>query len=153
MKSCRYLQSCVKVGDCPPPKYPEIAVIGRSNVGKSSLINMLTGRTKKEVAKTSKNPGKTQTINHFEMVTGDGTWYLTDLPGYGFANAPEKARKQGRCSRASTCSSAPICHRGDAAHRLHGEAAARWTWSASSFSARTTCPSPWCSPRWTRSAR
>ena len=94
VKSCRYLQSCVKVGDCPPPKYPEIAVIGRSNVGKSSLINMLTGRTKKEVAKTSKNPGKTQTINHFEMVTGDGTWYLTDLPGYGFANAPEKARKQ-----------------------------------------------------------
>ena len=53
---------------------------------------MLTNR--KEVAKTSKNPGKTQTINHFEMVTGDGTWYLTDLPGYGFANAPERARKQ-----------------------------------------------------------
>ena len=94
VKSCRYLQSCVRVEDCPPPRYPEIAVIGRSNVGKSSLINMLTGRTKKEVAKTSKNPGKTQTINHFEMVTGDGTWYLTDLPGYGFANAPEKARKQ-----------------------------------------------------------
>ena len=94
VKSCRYLQSCVRVKDCPPPRYPEIAVIGRSNVGKSSLINMLTGRTKKEVAKTSKNPGKTQTINHFEMVTGDGTWYLTDLPGYGFANAPEKARKQ-----------------------------------------------------------
>jgi len=94
VKSCRYLQSCVRVKDCPPPKYPEIAVIGRSNVGKSSLINMLTGRTKKEVAKTSKNPGKTQTINHFEMVTGDGTWYLTDLPGYGFANAPEKQRRQ-----------------------------------------------------------
>ena len=94
VKSCKYLQSCVRVKDCPPPLYPEIAVIGRSNVGKSSLINMLTGRTKKEVAKTSKNPGKTQTINHFEMVTGDGTWYLTDLPGYGFANAPEKARKQ-----------------------------------------------------------
>ena len=112
VKSCRYLQSCVKVGDCPPPKYPEIAVIGRSNVGKSSLINMLTGRTKKEVAKTSKNPGKTQTINHFEMVTGDGTWYLTDLPGYGFANAPEKARKQWALfTRASTCSSAPICSR------------------------------------------
>ena len=94
VKSCSYLQSCVKVKDCPPPKYPEIAVIGRSNVGKSSLINMLTGRTKKEVAKTSKNPGKTQTINHFEMVTGDGTWYLTDLPGYGFANAPEEARRR-----------------------------------------------------------
>ncbi len=92
VRSCRYLQSCVKVSDCPPPKHPEIAVIGRSNVGKSSLINMLTNR--KEVAKTSKNPGKTQTINHFEMVTGDGTWYLTDLPGYGFANAPERARKQ-----------------------------------------------------------
>jgi GTP-binding protein len=66
VKSCRYLQTCVKVADCPPPKYPEIAVIGRSNVGKSSLINMLTNR--KGVAKTSKNPGKTQTINHFEVV-------------------------------------------------------------------------------------
>ena len=76
-----------------PAQYPEIAVIGRSNVGKSSLINMSPG-AKKEVAKTSKNPGKTQTINHFQMVTGDGTWYLTDLPEYGFANAPEKARKQ-----------------------------------------------------------
>ena len=92
VKSCRYLQSCVRVKDCPPPRFPEIAVIGRSNVGKSSLINMLTNR--KEVAKTSKNPGKTQTINHFEMVTGDGTWYLTDLPGYGFANAPEEARRR-----------------------------------------------------------
>ena len=92
VKSCRYVQSCVKVKDCPPPRYPEIAVIGRSNVGKSSLINMLTNR--KGVAKTSKNPGKTQTINHFEMVTGDGTWYLVDLPGYGFANAPESARQR-----------------------------------------------------------
>jgi GTP-binding protein len=68
--------------------------VGRSNVGKSSLINMLTNRTKQGIAKTSKNPGKTQTINHFEMITGDGAWFLVDLPGYGFANAPEKARKK-----------------------------------------------------------
>jgi GTP-binding protein len=53
---------------------------------------MLTNR--KDVAKTSKNPGKTRTINHFEMITGDGTWYFVDLPGYGFANAPEEARRQ-----------------------------------------------------------
>ena len=92
VKSAKYLQTCVRVQDCPPLNFPEIAVIGRSNVGKSSLVNLLTGR--KDVAKTSKNPGKTQTINHFEMITGDGKWYLVDLPGYGFANAPERLRKK-----------------------------------------------------------
>ena len=92
VKSARFMQACVRVKDCPPPKHPEVAVIGRSNVGKSSLVNMLTNR--KDIAKTSKNPGKTRTINHFEMITGDGTWYFVDLPGYGFANAPEEARRK-----------------------------------------------------------
>ncbi|ACO67060.1 predicted protein [Micromonas commoda] len=92
VKSVRFMQACVRVKDCPPPKHPEVAVIGRSNVGKSSLVNMLTNR--KDIAKTSKNPGKTRTINHFEMITGDGTWYFVDLPGYGFANAPEEARRK-----------------------------------------------------------
>lgn len=65
---------------CPKTTKPEIAFIGRSNVGKSSLINMVTGV--KDLAKTSGKPGKTQLINHFDM---DGTWYMVDLPGYGYA--------------------------------------------------------------------
>ena len=65
---------------CPKPERAEIAFIGRSNVGKSSLINMLTGV--KELAKTSQKPGKTQLINHFII---DDRWFLVDLPGYGFA--------------------------------------------------------------------
>jgi GTP-binding protein len=65
---------------CPPENYPEYAFIGRSNVGKSSLINMLTGR--KKLAKISGTPGKTQLINHFII---NENWYLVDLPGYGFA--------------------------------------------------------------------
>jgi GTP-binding protein len=65
---------------CPDPVKPEIAMIGRSNVGKSSLINMLTNQ--KSLAKTSGTPGKTQLINHFII---DEKWYLVDLPGYGFA--------------------------------------------------------------------
>jgi len=92
VKDVEFVQACVNLAGCPPPTLPEIAVIGRSNVGKSSLINMLTGR--KSLAKTSKNPGKTQTINHYRMTTGDGKFYLVDLPGYGFANAPEHLREQ-----------------------------------------------------------
>lgn len=65
---------------CPKPAFPEYAFIGRSNVGKSSLINMLTG--KKHLAKISGTPGKTQLINHFII---NNSWYLVDLPGYGFA--------------------------------------------------------------------
>ena len=72
---------------CPPPDRPEYAFIGRSNVGKSSLINMLTARP--TLAKTSSTPGKTQLINHFEI---NGTWYLVDLPGYGFAQVGQAAR-------------------------------------------------------------
>lgn len=66
--------------ECPPENLPEIALIGRSNVGKSSLINQLTGR--KSLAKISGKPGKTRLINHFEI---NSSWYLVDLPGYGWA--------------------------------------------------------------------
>lgn len=72
---------------CPEPNKAEIAFIGRSNVGKSSLINMLTN--KKNLAKTSSTPGKTQLINHFEI---NGIWYLVDLPGYGYAVTSKKNR-------------------------------------------------------------
>ncbi|RRB15588.1 ribosome biogenesis GTP-binding protein YihA/YsxC [Larkinella knui] len=74
---------------CPKPDKPEYAFIGRSNVGKSSLINMLTTRHK--LAKTSQTPGKTQLINHFLINTD---WYLVDLPGYGFAKAPQREREK-----------------------------------------------------------
>lgn len=73
------------VKKCPEPDKPEYAFIGRSNVGKSSLINMLTG--KKRLAKTSSTPGKTQLINHFLI---DERWYLVDLPGYGYAKVSKK---------------------------------------------------------------
>ena len=73
---------------CPKPDKPEFAFIGRSNVGKSSLINMLTGR--KGLAKTSGKPGKTQLINHFLI---DESWYLVDLPGYGYAKTSKKNRE------------------------------------------------------------
>ncbi len=72
---------------CPPPVLPEYAFIGRSNVGKSSLINMLTGR--KSLAKTSATPGKTQLINHFLI---NKKWYLVDLPGYGYAMASKTSK-------------------------------------------------------------
>jgi len=72
---------------CPPPDKPEYAFIGRSNVGKSSLINMITGR--KKLAKTSGTPGKTITINHFVI---NAEWYLVDLPGYGFAKRSKTER-------------------------------------------------------------
>ncbi|MBO3698281.1 ribosome biogenesis GTP-binding protein YihA/YsxC [Roseivirga sp. E12] len=72
---------------CPKPDKPEFAFIGRSNVGKSSLINMMTAR--KSLAKTSGRPGKTQLINHFLI---DESWYLVDLPGYGYAKTSKKNR-------------------------------------------------------------
>ena len=74
---------------CPAPDKPEFAFIGRSNVGKSSLINMLTSR--KGLAKTSGTPGKTQLINHFLI---NNTWYLVDLPGYGFAKTSQANREK-----------------------------------------------------------
>ena len=78
--SAEYKSSSPRADMCPQTDKPEYAFIGRSNVGKSSLINMLTGRTK--LAKTSQTPGKTMLINHFLI---NGEWYLVDLPGYGFA--------------------------------------------------------------------
>ncbi len=92
IKEAKYLISSPSVDKCPSPDRPEYAFIGRSNVGKSSLINMLTG--KRELAKVSANPGKTQMINHFEIRSGkDKKWYLVDLPGYGFAVVSQKQRK------------------------------------------------------------
>ena len=77
---------------CPKPDRPEYAFIGRSNVGKSSLINMLCN--KKEVAKVSRPPGKTQMINHFNVTDSEKKeWYLVDLPGYGFAKVSQNQRK------------------------------------------------------------
>ncbi len=74
--------------ECPTDKLPEYAFIGRSNVGKSSLINMLTDR--RTLAKTSSTPGKTQLINHFLI---NESWYLVDLPGIGYARVAQKAQK------------------------------------------------------------
>lgn len=87
-----YLISSPSVDKCPKPDRPEYAFIGRSNVGKSSLINMLTN--KKELAKVSASPGKTQLINHFEIVSSDKRkWWLVDLPGYGYAKRSQSMRK------------------------------------------------------------
>ncbi len=89
IKSAVFNKSSAKIEQCPQDNLPEIAFIGRSNVGKSSLINMLTGV--KNLAKTSSTPGKTQLINHYLI---DNAWYLVDLPGYGYAKVPlsEKAK-------------------------------------------------------------
>jgi len=83
--------SSTRVGQKPAQKCPEFAFIGRSNVGKSSLINMLTGNSK--LAKTSQTPGKTQLVNHFLI---NDRWYLVDLPGYGYAKLPDKDRARLR---------------------------------------------------------
>lgn len=89
IKSAEYLISSAKVGQCPGHESTEYAFIGRSNVGKSSLINMLTGFNK--LAKTSSMPGKTMLINHFLI---NKEWYLVDLPGYGFAKRSKKAQDE-----------------------------------------------------------
>ncbi|KAM7263969.1 hypothetical protein ACFE04_001652 [Oxalis oulophora] len=87
IKDVMFVKSSAKAKDCPKDCKPEFAILGRSNVGKSSLINTLV--KKKEVALTSKKPGKTQLINHFLV---NKSWYIVDLPGYGFARAPDAAR-------------------------------------------------------------
>lgn len=84
----RFVISNSKVEDCPNSQLPEYAFIGRSNVGKSSLINMLTGR--KNLAKVSGKPGKTRLINHFLI---NEKWHLVDLPGYGYAKVSKKEKK------------------------------------------------------------
>lgn len=88
VKSAEFVMSNSDVSKCPKNLLPEYAFIGRSNVGKSSLINMLTNR--KSLAKTSGRPGKTQLINHFLI---NGNWYLVDLPGYGYARVSKSAKK------------------------------------------------------------
>lgn len=89
VKHAEFLCSNTEVDKCPNPDKPEYAFIGRSNVGKSSLINCLTSR--KNLAKTSGRPGKTQLINHFLI---DKSWYLTDLPGYGYAKVSKTSREK-----------------------------------------------------------
>lgn len=92
IRKATYMISNPDVKKCPATDRHEYAFIGRSNVGKSSLINMLTG--KKGLAKTSQTPGKTLLINHFSI--NDGDWYIVDLPGYGFAQRGKKQREEIR---------------------------------------------------------
>lgn len=89
IKSAEFVVSNSEVAKCPKNSLPEYAFIGRSNVGKSSLINMLTDR--KNLAKTSGRPGKTQLINHFII---NNSWYLVDLPGYGYARVSKSSKKK-----------------------------------------------------------
>ena len=89
IKTAEFVVSNSEVVKCPKDFLPEYAFIGRSNVGKSSLINMLTGR--KNLAKTSGKPGKTQLINHFII---NKNWFLVDLPGYGYAKVSKTAKKR-----------------------------------------------------------
>lgn len=89
IKDARFIVSNTDVEKCPRPDRPEYAFTGRSNVGKSSLINMLTNR--KSLAKISGKPGKTRLINHFLI---DNEWYLVDLPGYGYAKIGKQERKK-----------------------------------------------------------
>jgi GTP-binding protein len=87
-----WFSTCTRLDQCPPGETVEIAFIGRSNVGKSSLINMLVN--KKGLAKTSSNPGKTQTINHFIITPKhQPKWFLVDLPGYGYAKISKSKRE------------------------------------------------------------
>ena len=102
IKTAEYLISSARVDQCPQEKMPEYAFIGRSNVGKSSLINMLADNGK--LAKTSATPGKTILINHFiinktidgkmSSALADRPWYLVDLPGYGYAKRGKKAQEE-----------------------------------------------------------
>ncbi len=88
VKSAVFIKSSADAKDCPDCSVPEYAFTGRSNIGKSSLINMLTNR--KNLAKASSAPGKTRLINHFLI---NDSWYLVDLPGYGYAKTSKKERK------------------------------------------------------------
>jgi GTP-binding protein len=89
IRSVQFLKSSPDDQQAPPPDRPEFAFVGRSNVGKSSLINMLVQR--KNLAHTSGKPGRTQLINHFDV---NDEWYLVDLPGYGYAAVSQQKREQ-----------------------------------------------------------
>ncbi len=88
IQSAKFIGAFPKTDDCPKTDFAEFAFIGRSNVGKSSLINLITNR--KELAKVSKTPGKTQTMNFFLI---DESWHLVDLPGYGYAKVSKSTRE------------------------------------------------------------
>ena len=103
IKSAEFVMSNTDPGLCPETDRPEFAFIGRSNDGKSSLINMLMG--KKDLAKTSSEPGKTRLINHF-IVNDD--WFLVDLPGYGMPRLCVRAAKNGSNSSANISWNAKI---------------------------------------------
>jgi len=90
IKSAEFLTSATGVRNCPPDDVPEFAMIGRSNVGKSSLINMLTGR--RGLAKVSGTPGKTRLLNFFSISSATNKWRLVDLPGYGYAKVAQEQR-------------------------------------------------------------
>lgn len=97
IKQAKYLTSSPSFDQCPKADRPEYAFIGRSNVGKSSVINMLCNNRK--LAKISATPGKTQLINHFEIISQQGKnaekkWYIVDLPGYGFAKISQSSRRR-----------------------------------------------------------
>lgn len=92
IKNAKYLISNSRADQCPATEVPEYAFIGRSNVGKSSLINMLTSNS--SLAKTSQKPGKTLLINHF--IVNNGDWYIVDLPGYGYAARSKEQRASFR---------------------------------------------------------
>ena len=89
ISEAKFAGSSTRIHQKPAERLPEFAFIGRSNVGKSSLINMLTGNRK--LAKTSATPGKTKLVNHFRI---NGQWYLVDLPGYGYAKMPARERQE-----------------------------------------------------------
>lgn len=91
VRTAEFVKSSTRPDQYPPADYPEYAFIGRSNVGKSSLINMLTER--KSLAKISATPGKTQLINHFLIDEATDPWLLADLPGYGYAKVSKKERR------------------------------------------------------------
>lgn len=107
IKNARYEISNAKTSKCPATDVPEYAFIGRSNVGKSSLINMLTRNS--SLAKTSQKPGKTLLINHFKI--NDGAWYIVDLPGYGYAARGKEQRASFRhmIEEYSTCRDQLAC--------------------------------------------
>ena len=93
IKSATFVMSSTDYKKCPQVDIPEYAFIGRSNVGKSSLINYLTNI--KGLAKASDKPGKTQLINHFIINETEAPWYLFDLPGYGFAHVSKRKKEKG----------------------------------------------------------
>ena len=106
IKSAEFIMSNTDVSKCPKERLPEYAFIGRSNVGKSSLINMLMSR--KDLAKTSGRPGKTQLINHFKI---NENWFLVDLPGYGYAQVSKKKRQKFQSFIVYHLYIIPVCER------------------------------------------